>query len=46
VQEIQEAFFTWISYGRPTRDRFGITITPNDMRTWLDKPGQVLTALM
>jgi protein-L-isoaspartate(D-aspartate) O-methyltransferase len=44
-QEIQEAFFTWTGYGQPTRDRFGITITPHGMRTWLDRPDQVLTPL-
>jgi protein-L-isoaspartate O-methyltransferase len=44
-QELQEAFFTWVGYGQPTRDRFGVTITPDGTRTWLDRPDRVLTPL-
>ncbi|GAB3977685.1 methyltransferase domain-containing protein [Actinoallomurus acanthiterrae] len=43
--EICEAFFTWISYGQPTRDRFGITVTSDRTQIWLDRPDHALTPL-
>ncbi|MEV5704842.1 protein-L-isoaspartate(D-aspartate) O-methyltransferase [Actinoallomurus sp. NPDC052274] len=44
-REIQEAFFTWVGYGQPTRDRFGITVTSDGTQIWLDRPDRVLTPL-
>lgn len=32
----------WMSWGRPGRDRFGITVTSSGLRTWLDAPSNVV----
>jgi hypothetical protein len=40
--EVSAAFLRWCSWGRPVRDRFGLTITPDGQRAWLDRPAQVI----
>lgn len=40
--EVEDAFFRWLEWGRPGRDRFGITVTPDGQAIWLDAPGNVL----
>jgi protein-L-isoaspartate(D-aspartate) O-methyltransferase len=37
-QEIQDAFFAWIQFGEPDRDRFGLTVSRQGQRLWLDTP--------
>ncbi|NKQ55070.1 methyltransferase domain-containing protein [Amycolatopsis sp. K13G38] len=35
---LEEAHADWRSLGEPTRERFGLTVTPRDQRLWLDDP--------
>ena len=39
VLESAHRFF--VDHGRPTRDRFGLTVDQHGQRTWLDEPGNV-----
>lgn len=41
--EAVAAFFRWQSWGRPARDRFGVTVTPDDQTIWLDSPANLVT---
>ncbi|PKK11951.1 MAG: protein-L-isoaspartate(D-aspartate) O-methyltransferase [Thermomonospora sp. CIF 1] len=41
-EEAEEAYFRWQSWGRPGRDRYGITVTPEGQHLWLDDPSRVL----
>jgi hypothetical protein len=36
--ELEAAFFQWLSWGQPERNRFGLTVTPEGQHVWLDKP--------
>lgn len=38
--ELHDAFLTWITWGQPTRDRFGLTVTTDHQYLWLDNPAQ------
>lgn len=43
--EAETAYAWWASQGRPTRVRFGLTITPDGEHVWLDQPtNKVITA--
>ncbi|WP_242909787.1 methyltransferase domain-containing protein [Actinomadura terrae] len=37
--EVETAYLRWVSWGCPGRDRFGITVTGEGQRIWLDSPG-------
>jgi hypothetical protein len=37
--EVVDAYFRWVSWGEPDRGRFGLTVTPEGQRIWLDAPG-------
>jgi protein-L-isoaspartate O-methyltransferase len=41
--EVVEAYRRWLMLGEPGRDRFGLTVTPDGQRVWLDSPERVLT---
>ncbi|SEG76806.1 protein-L-isoaspartate(D-aspartate) O-methyltransferase [Thermomonospora echinospora] len=41
--EAEDAYWRWQSWGRPARDRYGITVTPNGQHLWLDEPANPLT---
>ncbi|MGN9837867.1 methyltransferase domain-containing protein [Nonomuraea sp. H19] len=41
-EETVDAFFRWVSWGEPGRDRFGMTVTADGQRIWLDRPDQVI----
>ncbi|MGP3912871.1 methyltransferase domain-containing protein [Nonomuraea sp. 10N515B] len=41
-EEVCDAYFRWVGWGEPGRDRFGMTVTPEEQRVWLDTPDQVL----
>jgi protein-L-isoaspartate O-methyltransferase len=36
--EASTAFLRWVSWGSPQQDRFGLTVTPEGQRVWLDSP--------
>ncbi|MEO3802356.1 methyltransferase domain-containing protein [Nonomuraea sp. B1E8] len=40
--EVVDAYFRWVSWGEPGRDRFGMTVTPEEQRLWLDSPDHVV----
>lgn len=40
--ELHDAFLTWIAWGQPTRDRFGLTVTVDRQYVWLDSPGHAI----
>lgn len=40
--ELHDAFLTWITWGQPTRDRFGLTITAERQYVWLDNPDHAI----
>ena len=39
--ELEAAYLRWLALGRPERDRFGLTVTRDGQRVWLDSPGHV-----
>ncbi|WP_345559966.1 methyltransferase domain-containing protein [Nonomuraea rosea] len=39
-EEITDAYFRWVGWGEPGRERFGMTVTPEGQRIWLDSPTQ------
>ncbi|MBT2230538.1 methyltransferase domain-containing protein [Nonomuraea sp. NEAU-A123] len=41
-QEAVDAYFQWVSWGEPGRDRFGMTVTAEGQRIWLDTPERVV----
>jgi protein-L-isoaspartate(D-aspartate) O-methyltransferase len=41
-QEAVDAYFRWVSWGEPGRDRFGMTVTAEGQRIWLDTPERVV----
>ncbi|MFC5754312.1 methyltransferase domain-containing protein [Actinomadura rugatobispora] len=40
--EVTSAYFTWVGWGQPDRDRFGMTVTPDGERLWLDRPDDIV----
>ncbi|GAA4232288.1 ATP-grasp peptide maturase system methyltransferase [Actinomadura meridiana] len=40
--ETVAAYFRWQALGRPTLDRFGLTVTDAGERLWLDRPDDVI----
>ncbi|WP_424531068.1 methyltransferase domain-containing protein [Sphaerisporangium viridialbum] len=36
--ELEDAFFAWVEWGSPDRDRFGMTVTPEGQFVWHDTP--------
>jgi protein-L-isoaspartate(D-aspartate) O-methyltransferase len=36
--EIEAAYTTWVRWGQPERERFGLTVTAAEQRIWLDAP--------
>ncbi|MGH3328236.1 MAG: methyltransferase domain-containing protein [Streptomycetales bacterium] len=40
--EVSDAYFRWCSWGRPARERFGLTVNPSGQCTWLDHPDNVI----
>ncbi|GGP15422.1 methyltransferase domain-containing protein [Nonomuraea glycinis] len=41
-EEVVAAYFQWVRWGEPRRDRFGMTVAPDGQRYWLDTPGRVI----
>ena len=41
-EEVADAYLTWVDWGRPKRDRFGMTVTAEGQRVWLDSPDQAV----
>ena len=40
--EVERAYRSWRDWGRPTWQRFGLTVTRDAQRWWLDEPGNVI----
>jgi protein-L-isoaspartate(D-aspartate) O-methyltransferase len=40
--EVEDAYWRWISWGRPGRDRFGLTVSGEGQAVWLDSPQNAL----
>jgi protein-L-isoaspartate(D-aspartate) O-methyltransferase len=40
--EVTAAYFRWVSWGEPGRGRFGMTVTADGQRVWLDDPERML----
>lgn len=40
--EVEAAYWRWHGWGRPERDRFGVTVSPAGQAVWLDSPEHVL----
>ncbi|MFF5265470.1 methyltransferase domain-containing protein [Actinomadura viridis] len=40
----EDAYLRWLSWGRPGRDRFGLTVTSEGEHLWLDRPDNVISA--
>ncbi|KAB2339211.1 methyltransferase domain-containing protein [Actinomadura rudentiformis] len=36
--EVEAAYFQWVTWREPGRDRFGMTVTPEGQTIWLDSP--------
>ncbi|WP_017597024.1 methyltransferase domain-containing protein [Nocardiopsis lucentensis] len=41
--ELAEAYSWWRKAGRPEHTRFGVTVTPEGQRVWLDAPGNLVS---
>lgn len=41
-EETVDAYFRWVAWGEPGRDRFGMTVRPDGQEIWLDTPDQVI----
>jgi hypothetical protein len=37
--EVGAAYEWWAARGRPGHERFGLTVSPEGERVWLDEPG-------
>jgi protein-L-isoaspartate(D-aspartate) O-methyltransferase len=42
--EVVDAYFRWVSWGRPHCSRYGMTVTPEGQSIWVDTPERVLTS--
>ncbi|MEV0617203.1 methyltransferase domain-containing protein [Nonomuraea sp. NPDC050404] len=40
--EVTEAYFRWVAWGEPGRSRFGMTVTREGQRIWLDTPDNLI----
>ncbi|MGH3321665.1 MAG: methyltransferase domain-containing protein [Streptosporangiaceae bacterium] len=40
--EVEAAYLRWVSWGKPGRERLGLTVTPEGQQLWLDSPSRVL----
>ncbi|PZG30385.1 protein-L-isoaspartate(D-aspartate) O-methyltransferase [Spongiactinospora gelatinilytica] len=41
-EEVTDAYFRWVAWGEPGRDRFGMTVTPDGQQVWLDTPDHTI----
>lgn len=41
ADEVRAAYEKWIAAGNPSRERFGLTVTPNGQHAWLDRPDHI-----
>ncbi|GAA2426843.1 methyltransferase domain-containing protein [Actinomadura vinacea] len=41
--ELEAALFRWVRWGQPERSRFGLSVTPDGQRVWLDSPDNPVT---
>ncbi|MFJ9552290.1 methyltransferase domain-containing protein [Nocardiopsis sp. NPDC101807] len=41
-EEMESAYLTWVEWGAPGRSRFGLTVTTEGHRVWLDEPARPL----
>ncbi|WP_067485985.1 methyltransferase domain-containing protein [Actinomadura hibisca] len=41
--EVEAAFLRWVGWGQPGRERFGVTVSAEGQRVWLDRPDQPLS---
>ncbi|MGN9843094.1 methyltransferase domain-containing protein [Nonomuraea sp. H19] len=41
--EVVDAYFRWVSWGEPGRERFGMTVTQERQQIWLDSPEHLLS---
>ncbi|GAA0947975.1 methyltransferase domain-containing protein [Nonomuraea longicatena] len=41
--EAVAAYFQWVGWGEPGRDRFGMTVTADRQEIWLDSPERVIS---
>ncbi|WP_240487291.1 methyltransferase domain-containing protein [Actinomadura flavalba] len=41
--EVEAAYLRWLAWGSPSRDRFGMTVTPTGQHLWLDSPDNPIT---
>jgi protein-L-isoaspartate(D-aspartate) O-methyltransferase len=37
-EEVVDAYFQWVGWGEPHFSRFGMTVTLEGQRIWLDEP--------
>ncbi|GAA0318496.1 protein-L-isoaspartate(D-aspartate) O-methyltransferase [Actinoallomurus spadix] len=44
-QEVEAAYRWWAGADRPDVTRFGLTVTPDGQRVWLDDPAQIVSPL-
>ncbi|MEV1241537.1 hypothetical protein ACIBO2_15555 [Nonomuraea sp. NPDC050022] len=42
--EVVQAYAQWVALGEPHWERFGVTVTPEGQRVWLDAPEVVLSS--
>jgi hypothetical protein len=42
---VEAAHALYADHGRPRRERFGLTVTPEGQRVWLDAPDHTLDVL-
>lgn len=40
--EIEAAYHRWVAWGRPDKDRFGLSVTANGTHVWLDRPDRLV----
>lgn len=40
--EVEAAYGWWAGQGRPSRDRFGLTVTADEQAVWVGEPGNVV----
>lgn len=41
--ELEAAYLTWVGWGQPGRDRFGLTVDAPEQHVWLDSPENRIT---
>ncbi|MEU8266662.1 methyltransferase domain-containing protein [Sphaerisporangium sp. NPDC049002] len=40
--EVEAAYLRWVSWGTPSKARFGMTVTPEGQHVWLDSPDNAI----